>query len=419
MNVDDLILVSIDDHLIEPPDVFDNHIPARYRDRAPKLIKDDEGIERWVFEGMEVGSSGLNAVASWPKSEWSLDPVGIPEMRPGCYDVHERVRDMNAAGVWASMCFPTMGGFSARAFNDSVDKQLASAVISAYNDWHIDEWCGAYPERFIPLAVMPIWDVDDCVAEMRRVAAKGCRAITFPETPYALGLPSFQSGYWDPLLATASDLGVVMCLHIGLGIRLLQQAPDSSVDAFIVLAAQVSAIAATDLLLGPTLRKFPELRVAMSEGGIGWIPFYLERADRHHFNQTWTGERGVTTPRDLFRQNILACFITDPAGLKLRHDIGIDNIAWECDYPHSDSTWPSPGEQLLPEMGDAGCTDDEIHKITWQNSCRWFDVDPFRTTSRQQTTVGALRRLAVNVDTAIVSRNEWRQRYELAHADEA
>jgi hypothetical protein len=111
------------------PDVFDNHVPARYHDRAPKLIKDDEGIERWVFEGMEVGSSGLNAVASWPKSEWSLDPIGIPEMRPGCYDVHERVRDMNAAGVWTSMSFPTMGGFSGRAFNDSVDKQLASAVI--------------------------------------------------------------------------------------------------------------------------------------------------------------------------------------------------------------------------------------------------------------------------------------------------
>jgi len=323
---------------------------------------------------------------------------------------------MDAAGILMSMCFPTMGGFSGRAFNDAADKELTGIVISAYNDWHVDEWCGAYPGRFIPLGVLPLWDVDACITEMRRLAAKGVRAVTFPETPYAIGLPSFQSGHWDPLLMVASELGVVLCLHIGLGIRLLQTAPDSSVDNFIVIAGQISAITASDLVLGPTLRKFPDLRIALSEGGIGWVPFFLERADRHHDNQVWTGTRDQRLPSEVFKEHVLTCFITDPAGLKLRHDIGVDNIAWECDYPHSDSNWPHAAEVLHAEFRAAGVTDDEIHQITWQNSCRFFDIDPFTVIPRESATVGALRATAVDVDTGEVSRRVWRERFEAGRA---
>ena len=425
---DDMILVSIDDHVIEPPNVFENHIPERFRERAPRLERDPSGIDQWVFEGIEVGSPGLNAVASWPREEWSLDPVGLAEMRPGCYDVDQRVRDMDASGIWKSMCFPSMGGFSMRAFADSVDKPLASAVINAYNDWQIDEWCGAHPDRFIPLGVVPLWDVDACVAEVKRLAAKGCRAITFPETPYALGLPSFQSGYWDPLLRALTDEGVVLCLHIGLGVSLITR-PDggglgtgplgdiegTEIDSFIVLAAQVTTIALTDLLFGPTLRKFPNVKVALSEGGIGWLPFYLHRADRHWMNQTWTGSRAGRLPSEIFRDQILACFITDPCGLKLRHEIGIDNIAWECDYPHSDSTWPTSPSDLMIEFADAGCSDAEIDKMTWQNSCRFFGID-IDAVDRDQVSVGALQRAGADVDTSTTSRDEWRRRYLQAAA---
>jgi predicted TIM-barrel fold metal-dependent hydrolase len=366
---------------------------------------------------LEISSAGLNAVAGWPKEEWSLDPVGLAEMRPGCYDVHQRVRDMDAGGILMSMCFPTLGGFSGRAFTHAVDKELTAAVLTAYNDWHVDEWCAAAPGRFIPLGVLPLWDVDLCIAELRRLAAKGVRAVTFPETPYAIDLPSFQSGHWDPVLKVASELGIVLCLHIGLGIRLLRQAPDASIDNFIVIAGQISAIAAADLLLGPTLRKFPELRIALSEGGIGWIPFFLERADRHYTNQVWTGEqRDRTLPSDLFREHMLACFITDPSGLKLRHEIGVDLIAWECDYPHSDSNWPNAAEILNAEFQGAGVPDDEINAITWQNSARFFGIDPFVTVPRERATVGALRANATDVDTSETSRKVWRERFEAATA---
>jgi hypothetical protein len=119
-------------------------------------------------------------------------------------------------------------------------------------------------------------------------------------------------------------------------------------------------------------------------------------------------------PSDVFREQILACFITDPSGLKMRHDIGIDLIAWECDYPHTDTTWPTSPEYVWKEMQGAGCTDEEIHKITWQNACRFFDWDPFARTSKAEATVEALRVRAADVDTSRMPRAEWRKRNEAA-----
>src|SRR5437667_8250134 len=181
MRTEDMILVSIDDHVIEPPDMFDHHVPAKYRDRAPKVVTNEHGIERWVFEGFESGNMGLNAVVSWPKEEWGFNPTAFAEMRPGAYDIHERVRDMNFNGVLASMCFPSFVGFSAGVFQQAADKELALAILQSYNDWHIDEWCTAYPGRFIPLAIGPVWNPEELANEVRRVAAKGCRAMSMPE----------------------------------------------------------------------------------------------------------------------------------------------------------------------------------------------------------------------------------------------
>ena len=175
MNVEDMLMVSIDDHVIEPPDMYENHLPAKYKDLAPKSIVDENGFEKWWFQGNALGSVGLNAVVGWPNEEWGLNPSTFAEMRPGAYDIHERVRDMNRNGVLASMCFPSYAGFSARYFQQAEDKDLSLLMLKAYNDWHIDEWCTAYPGRMIPLAIIPVWDPVAMVEEVRRVAAKGCR----------------------------------------------------------------------------------------------------------------------------------------------------------------------------------------------------------------------------------------------------
>lgn len=416
MRMEDMILVSIDDHSIEPPDMYDRHVPAKWRDQAPRIVRTEDGVDQWVFQGQATSTPfGMAATVGWPSEEWGFNPGSFSELRPGCFDVDQRVRDMNANGVLASMCFPTMAGFNARTFTEATDRDLSLVMLQAYNDWHIDDWCGSYPGRFIPLGIVPMWDVDLAVKEVHRIAGKGARAISFLEAPHSQGWPSFLSGHWDPMLAAVVEENMVLCLHIGGAWDIVKLAPEAPVDHTIVVPTQLTMLTAQDLLFGPTLRKFPDLRVALSEGGIGWIPFYLERVDRHFRNQTWIhNDFGGKLPSEVFRQHFLACYITDPAGLKLRHDIGVDVIAWECDYPHTDTTWPESPEWVWREMQGAGVPDDELHQITWQNSLRFFGWDPFTHLPDDQATVGALRALAADVDTTRMPRQQWRARNEAA-----
>jgi predicted TIM-barrel fold metal-dependent hydrolase len=418
MQMDDMILVSIDDHMIEPPDMFESHVPAKWKDEVPKVVRNEHGVDEWHFQGEKTSTPfGMAATVGWPREEWGFNPGSYAELRPGCFDVHQRVRDMDANGVLASMNFPTMAGFNARTFNEGEDKEIALVMLRAYNDWAIDEWCGAYPDRFIPLGMVPLWDVDLAAEAVWRIGKKGCRSISFLETPHVQGLPSFLSGYWDPMLKAICDQNMVLSLHIGAGFEVIRRPPEAPIDHLMVLATQISAITAQDLLFGPTLRRFPDLRVALSEGGIGWVPFYLDRIDRHYTNQSWLhggDDFGGKLPSEVFREHFLACYITDPSGLRLRDRIGIDIIAWECDYPHTDTTWPESPEFAWNELQGASCTDEEIHKITWQNACRFFDWDPFSHTPKDEATVAALRARAADVDTTRMSREEWRKRNEAA-----
>ena len=408
-----MIILSIDDHVVEPPDLFEDHVPQKYKGRAPKLVRDENGFDQWIFEGKPVATVGLNATVSWPKEEWGMDPSSLAEMRPGAYLVDERVRDMDRNGILASMCFPSMAGFSGRRFQEADDKDLALVALKAYNDWHIDEWCASHPGRFIPQAIGPAWDMQAMVEEVKRVRAKGARAISMPELPHVQGLPSYQSEYWDPFWQTVCDEDMVVCLHIGLGLDAIDMGPDFRIDNFMVLATQVSVLSVQDLLWGPALRKYPKLKIAFSEGGIGWIPFLLDRADRHFQNQRWTHQDfGGRLPSEVFREHVLACFISDPTSLKLYKEIGVDLIAFEVDYPHSDSVWPNAPEFLLEQLDGAGMSDMDIEKVTWRNVARFCDYDPFAVIPKEQATVGALRAKAVDVDTSIVSRSEWRARYE-------
>ena len=354
MQLDDMILVSIDDHMIEPPDMFRNHVPAKWQAQMPRVVRTEAGTDQWEFLGQATSTPfGMAATVGWTREDWGFNPGSFAELRPGCFDVHERVKDMDANGVLASMNFPTMAGFNARTFHEAGDTEIALVMLQAYNDWAIDEWAAAYPDRFIPLGIVPMWDAELAAAEVRRLGKKGCRSISFLETPHVQGFPSFLSGHWDPMLTAICDEGMVLSLHIGAGFEVIRRPEEAPIDHLMVLACQISAITAQDLLFGPTLRTFPDLKVALSEGGIGWIPFYFDRIDRHFENQTWLHDRddfGGKRPSEVFRDHILACFITDPSGLALRDRIGVDILAWECDYPHTDTTWPESPEFTWAEL---------------------------------------------------------------------
>jgi predicted TIM-barrel fold metal-dependent hydrolase len=402
MNKDDMILISVDDHTVEPPDMFKNHLPQKYLEDAPRLVHNPDGSDTWQFRDTVIPNVALNAVAGRPKEEYGLEPQGLDEIRPGCYNVDERIKDMNAGGILASICFPSFPGFAGRLFATD-DPDFSVALVAAYNDWHIDEWCGAYPARFIPMALPVIWDAEKCADEVRRVAKKGVHALTFTENPAAMGYPSFHNEYWNPLWKALCDTNTVLNVHIGSSGRLAITAPDAPMDVMITLQPMNIVQAAADLLWSQPIKDYPDLKIALSEGGTGWIPYFLERVDRtYEMHSTWTHQNfGGKVPSEVFREHFLTCFISDPVGVTLRNMIGIDNICWEADYPHSDSMWPGAPEELWEVLSENNVPDDEINKMTHENAMRWYSFDPFTHIGREQATVGALRKAAEGHDVSI------------------
>ena len=201
MQLDDMVLVSVDDHVVEPPHLFDGRLPAKYADLAPQFVTRDDGTNAWVYEGQEIANVALNAVAGRPKEEYGIEPTSFAELRAGCYDIDERVKDMDANGVLGSLCFPSFPQFCGQLFARTEDKDVALAMVQAYNDWHIDEWCGTHPGRFIPCPLPAIWDPEVLAAEVRRTAAKGAHAVTFSENPSKLGLAEPPLRPLGPVLA--------------------------------------------------------------------------------------------------------------------------------------------------------------------------------------------------------------------------
>jgi predicted TIM-barrel fold metal-dependent hydrolase len=350
-------LISVDDHVLEPPHLWVDRVATKDRDRAPHMEVDDKGMDFWVYDGKKFPSSGLSAVVGKSKEEFSPLPLAYSEMRPGCYDAKSRLEDMDRAGILASLCFPTLPRFCGQLFSEASDREFGLVCLKAYNDWMIEEWCGENPGRYIPLILIPIWDPQLAVAEMERCAAKGATAFAFSENFAPLGLPTIhdKDGYWNPVLQAASDLQMVASIHVGSSSQVPSIAPDSPFMANLTWGAVRTAGAMLSWLFSGHFTTYPGLKVALSEGEIGWIPYFLERAEQVLDTQRFWVQKGTTfmdhagtdvdldtiNIRELFRGHLYGCFIRDEHGIASIDEIGEDNIMCETDYPHSDSTWPN------------------------------------------------------------------------------
>ncbi len=401
MKMNDMVIISVDDHISEPPDMFKNHLSGDALESAPKLIQDENGKDIWVYQGQYFPSVGLNAVVGRPFEEYGMEPTSLEQLRAGCYDVHERIKDMDVNGIAASLNFGSVFDFAGGRLHRVPDRELAKTHISAYNDWHVDEWCAAYPGRFIPCAILPTWDMDATLAELKRMSAKGCHTISISDNPTTQGLPSIHNEYWFPFWKAVNDLDMTICLHIGGGVPAPHASMETPIEAWIGTMPMSIAWAAADWLQLKALHDYPDMRIALSEGSIGWVPYFKERADfSNERHKAWTHSIFQDVkPSEVFERHFMNCFIDDAFGLDNIEYIGEDRIAYECDYPHSDSLWPDVPERLWPTIKHL--TEEQIDKITHLNAMKWFRFDPFAHYKKEELSVGALRdkAKAAGVDT--------------------
>ncbi len=406
MKMDDMVIISVDDHICEPPDMFERHLKGDDLASAPQFHTTASGANYWTYQGKLMASVGLNAVVGRVPEEYGMEPQSLAQMRKGCWDARARLEDMDINGIAASLNFGSIGGFDgSRCFHSADDKDLALTHLRAYNDWHILDWCATDPARFIPCALLPTWDMDATVEEIKRVAAMGCTSVTLTENPTKIGLPSIHNDYWEPLWKALVDHDITTCLHIGSGNPQPHASDETPIEAWISTMPMSICVGAADWLQLDALLRYPDMKIILSESGIGWIPYFLERSDYAHWRHTaWTHSGyGGARPSEIFKRHFMTCFIDDAFGLKNLEDVGEDMVAYECDYPHSDTLWPEVPEYLWQSVKDL--TDTQIDKITHQNAMRWLRFDPFSRYQRNEINVAGLRAraAAAGVDTTPIS----------------
>jgi predicted TIM-barrel fold metal-dependent hydrolase len=367
-------VISCDDHVVEPPHTFEGRVPAALAERAPRVVEVEDGREMWLYDGQVLPNVGFNAVVGRPVDEYSFDPTRFDEMRRGAWDVAARVHDMDLNGVYASLNFPSfLPGFAGQRLQQVTDDpELALACVRAWNDWHLEEWAAYAPGRMIPLQIPYVLDPEIGAEEVRRNAARGFKAMTFSEAPHRLGLPSLHSGHWDPIMRACEETGTVVCLHVGSSGTSPATAPDAPSDTVGVLFFGYAMFAAVDWLYSLIPVRFPDLRICLSEGGIGWVAGLIDRLEhvRMYDSMYGTWNDVPDSPADVFRRNFWFCAIDDPSAYRQLDVMGAGNVMVESDYPHADSTWPNTQQMLREHL--AGVPDDAVERITWRNASELF-----------------------------------------------
>ena len=393
-------IISFDDHVIEPPDVWTDRLPAKYADVAPRVVRAPvkemsyiggkftavpgepggagDPVDWWFYEDLRRPLTRLDTAVGLDRDEVILKGITYEDMRPGSYLVPERLEDMDVNGVEASLCFPTMPRFCGQTFYEASDKELAMLCVKAYNDWMVEDWCASSGGRLLPLIIVPLWDPVAAAAEVHRNAERGVHAVCFSEIPPNLNLPSIHdaSGYWLPFFEACNEADVTINMHIGSGSKMPSTSPDAPAAVGSALTFANCCFSMVDWLMSGLFTQFPKLKIAYAEGQIGWIPYILERADTvWHENRGWGGiaDKVLEPPSELFKRHVYGCYFDDPHGLRSINEIGVDNVTYESDYPHSDSTWPHTAKMAAEQTADL--PDDVVYKVLRGNAIKMLHID--------------------------------------------
>lgn len=367
-------IISVDDHVVEPPNMFEGRMPAKFRDRTPRVVDLDDGSQAWLLDGgVLLKEIAINAVAGRSLEDQFIEPTRFDHLRPAMWDIDARIHDMDIDGIYASMNFPSAMGFGGVRLTLLPDPEFVLAVTRAWNDWHIEEWAGRHPGRIIPCQLAYLFDPKIAAEEVRKNAERGCHSLTFPEAPHRVGLPSLHTDYWDPLWAACEETKTVISLHAGssgLGCDRDPQATLSMNGALFCVAQGL--LDANEWLFSRIAVKFPDIRICLSEGGIGWIVGFMDRLQ--HDSTRGGGlfwKDCELTPKEMLQRNFWFCMIDDPTTLRnSRHVIGVDRIVIESDYPHSDTSWPDTQEIWRDQF--EGIPADEVERMAWKNASELY-----------------------------------------------
>ena len=400
-------VISVDDHVVEPAHVWQDRLPAKMREQGPRIerarwgdfaldvgaaykqemTEDGRWGDYWLYEDklvyvhkrhvtIPLDATPDGDVSQFDPDKMFLAAITYDEMRAGCYEPKSRVDDLALAGVDGSISFPTFPRFCGQTFLEGKDHELGLACVKAYNDWMIEEWCDPSGGVLIPLCLIPLWDVELAAAEVRRNAERGARAVCFSEIPVHLGLPSIHTGEWDPFFAACEETRTTVCMHIGSSSKMPATSADAPPSVAILLSCNNSMASLADFLFSGVLVRFPELKLAYSEGQIGWIPYALERADntwKYHSSWTDSDETIPDPPSTYYKGRVFGCFTNDVHGVESIEQVGEDNVCFETDYPHTDTTWPFVQREV--ERMTKGLTDEQRYKVLRGNAIRMLDLD--------------------------------------------
>jgi len=400
-------IISVDDHVVEPAHVWQTWLPAKYREKGPRVIRerfgsfalaaggkyagnvpDPEGRwgDAWLYEDTIIYvhkrhvAIPLDATPGGDKSKFdsqlmTVTAMTYEEMRPGCYDRDARIEEFEENWVDGSLPFPTFPRFCGQTFNEGEDKELGLACVKAYNDWMVEEWCAPSGGMNIPLGIIPLWDAELAAAEIVRNANRGVRAVTFSELPHALGLPSIHTGYWDPVFRACNDTDTVLCMHVGSSSMMPQGSPDAPHGALFTISFNNAATSLGEYLFSGIMERFPKLRLAYSEGQVGWIPFALERSDFAWEHHSWLGAKEIISapPSSYYYDRVFGCFTSDYVGMKNIKEVGENQVCFETDYPHTDTSWPNTKEEVTRMC--AGLSDEQVYKVVRGNAIEMLKLD--------------------------------------------
>jgi predicted TIM-barrel fold metal-dependent hydrolase len=365
-------IISADDHALEPPNLFEGRLPSAMRDRTPFLETDDVGLEWWVIDGIRVPILMANAAAGRDPREWSSGGATYGEVRPAAWDAKARLHDMDLMGVWAQLCFGSLiWGFAGWRFSRQSDQAFGLALLRAYNDWMLEEWCGTAPERYIPNQLPWLADPVIAAGEIRRNAARGFKAVSFTENPEPLGFPNIYDRSWDPFFAACQETGTVVNLHVGSSSVVQRPCSSSSLDVAAALFPVSGLMAMVDWIYAEVPSRFPGLTIALSEAGCSWVPMAIERLNRARRNDLsgdWPGRD--LSPTELVRRNFVFTSIEDPSAFRQLDLIGEDNVMVETDYPHVDGTWPSSQSMIRGQLSDL--PSGVVRKVCFENAARVY-----------------------------------------------